>query len=336
MKISLNYKITDLTERQKIVEEICEKYSDRLTEANLEVLSNYILNALEKKERKERNILTDNRMATVNKRETSFEGIVSKLENGEDGIYSLVREDKNMILSPAISITKQDLQNLPFLHQIKEAIAFFKGFTEKNYIIQSAIIDLSQTQYLVKSAYLKPLKFNIFSLSTPPEKDWSEWVNLGDEKHVAALLKYYPKLKTDMWDRLDNDLRWILIDLENMIEAHIRDQYPDLYNLLIYRLDGLENKEVQEKLYDDFGKTYSTEYISTLFNKRIPKYIAEAAQKEELELHYIFQEKGIYKKCNRCGQIKLKHNAFFSINKSSKDNFYSICKECRNKKKKGD
>jgi hypothetical protein len=50
---------------------------------------------MEKQERKERKILTDNRMMTVNKREMSFEGLVSQLENGEDGIYNLIRESKN-------------------------------------------------------------------------------------------------------------------------------------------------------------------------------------------------------------------------------------------------
>ena len=42
---------------------------------------------------------------------------------------------------------------------------------------------------------------------------------------------------------------------------------------------------------------------------------------------------GKWKKCSRCGQIKLAHNNFFSKNKTSKDHFYSICKCCRNKKK---
>jgi hypothetical protein len=45
--------------------------------------------------KKEKKILTDNRMTTVNKRETSFEGLVSQLENGEDGIYNLLSENKN-------------------------------------------------------------------------------------------------------------------------------------------------------------------------------------------------------------------------------------------------
>ena len=45
-------------------------------------------------------------------------------------------------------------------------------------------------------------------------------------------------------------------------------------------------------------------------------------------------EKGKYKTCSRCGQIKLAHNKYFSKNKTSKDGFYSICKACRNTKAK--
>ena len=52
---------------------------------------------MEKEEKKEKKILTDNRMMTVNKRETSFEGLVGQLEYGEDGIYNLVTNDKNVI-----------------------------------------------------------------------------------------------------------------------------------------------------------------------------------------------------------------------------------------------
>ena len=66
-------------------------------------------------ERRERKILTDNRMTTVNKRETSFEGLVSQFENGEDGIYNLISEDKNTIFQPKVTITKKDLEEIPFL-----------------------------------------------------------------------------------------------------------------------------------------------------------------------------------------------------------------------------
>ena len=78
----------------------------------LEILADYLILCMEKQEKKERKILTENRMMTVNKRETSFEGLVSQLENGEDGIYNLISENKNTIFQPKITITKKDLEEI--------------------------------------------------------------------------------------------------------------------------------------------------------------------------------------------------------------------------------
>jgi hypothetical protein len=52
-------------------------------------------------------------MATVTKRETSFEGLVSQLENGEDGIYNLINESKQTIFQPKVTITKKDIEEIP-------------------------------------------------------------------------------------------------------------------------------------------------------------------------------------------------------------------------------
>lgn len=75
------------------------------TEKYLEILADYLILCMEKQERKEKRILTENRMSTVNKRETSFEGLVGQFENGEDGIYNLITQDKNIIFQPKVSIT---------------------------------------------------------------------------------------------------------------------------------------------------------------------------------------------------------------------------------------
>ena len=77
---------------------------------------------------------------------------------------------------------------------------------------------------------------------------------------------------------------------------------------------------------------HSIEYISSLWCKKIPKLLSEQAQKDFLEWYFTNKEKGKWKKCTRCGEIKLAHNMFYSRNTSSKDGFYSICKDCRNKK----
>lgn len=85
------------------------------TEKYLEILADYLILCMEKQERKEKRILTENRMSTVNKRETSFEGLVGQFENGEDGIYNLITQDKNVIFQPKVSITQKDLEEIPLL-----------------------------------------------------------------------------------------------------------------------------------------------------------------------------------------------------------------------------
>jgi hypothetical protein len=86
-------------------------------------------------------------MATVNKRETSFEGLVSQLENGEDGIYNMITNNKNMIFQPKVMITKADVEEIPGMKDIREAIKMWEAMLKKAsgrdaYIIKSAIIEL--------------------------------------------------------------------------------------------------------------------------------------------------------------------------------------------------
>ena len=115
--IKLDYTIESPEERKALVEKIIAENPD-LTPGYLEILADYLVLCMEKQEKKEKNILTDNRMATVNKRECSFEGLASQMENGEDGIYGLMSDNKNVIFQPKISITQKDLDSIPCLKQL--------------------------------------------------------------------------------------------------------------------------------------------------------------------------------------------------------------------------
>ena len=100
----------------------------------------------------------------------------------------------------------------------------------------------------------------------------------------------------------------------------------------IYKIDGKTNAEIQQLLEAEFGIKHSEEYISSLWRNKIPKLIATQAQEDFIISE--FKKLGLpFKKCSKCGQKKPAHNHFFSINKTSKDGWYSICKSCRNKKK---
>jgi hypothetical protein len=90
--IKLDYTIESPKERNELVKKILEE-NPNPSEAYLEVLANYLILSMEKEERKQKRILTENRMCTVNKREVSYEGLVAQLENGEDGIYNLLGDN---------------------------------------------------------------------------------------------------------------------------------------------------------------------------------------------------------------------------------------------------
>ena len=348
--IKLDYTLETPEERNELVKKILEENPEP-NEKYLEILADYLVLCMEKQEKKEKKILTDNHMQTVNQRETSFEGLVSQLENGEDGIYSLINEDKYQIFKPKITITKKDVEEIPFLKQLKEAIDNWdiklKHTEGKDaYTIKHALIEMRKDQYVIKNAYRKPIVFNKLTHSTYrleiPEKIFDfddngfpipEGVTLLDPKCCSAILCNYSRLKQDSWEALQSDLRWLIEDFDNVSERALQD-FPLYERIVECKVDGKQNIEIQKILEEEFGFTHSVEYISSLWRNKIPKLIASQAEDDYLYWYYLNIEKGKYKKCSRCGEIKLAHNKYFSKNKTSKDGFYSICKKCRNSKAK--
>ena len=347
--IKLDYTIDSVEERKKLVEKILEENPEP-SEAYLDILANYLVLCMEKQEKKEKKILTDNRMTTVNKRETSFEGLVSQLENGEDGIYNLMNESKTTIFQPKITITKKDLEEIPYLNQIREAIKWWeqKAKTASGrdaYIIKQTIIALRKDQYVVKNAYRKPIalaritrskNFKRMDDSYHFDADNNlvpEGISFANPKIVSAILCNYSKLKEDSYGNFESDLYYLMWDFDNLCEKALKD-YPLYERIVTLKIDGAQNINIQQDLIDNFNVKHSLEYISSLWRNKIPNIIASAAEDEILYNHYLNKEKGKYKRCSRCGEIKLAHNKYFSKNKTSKDGFYSICKCCRNSKGK--
>lgn len=304
---------------------------------------------MEKQERKQRKILTENRLATVNKRETSYEGLTSQLESGEDGIYNLINENKNQILQPKISITKKDLEEIPELRQVREAIDALKATMPRlegkaAYIVKKTIIDLSKDQYIIKDAYRKPVGCHSMNFGGKFPKELPDNTTIGEDGRAVPIgvaltdpevcsfiLCNYSKLKEDCDEKLNSDLWCLMFDFDKISTVALAD-LPVYEKIVIYKIDGMKNVDIVDKIQLEFGIKHTPEYISCLWRNKIPKLIASAAEDKWLDWYYTNIEKGEWKKCNRCGQIKLANNKYFSKNKTSKDGWYSICKCCRNKK----
>lgn len=349
--IKLDYSLESPEERNELVKKILEE-NPNPSPKYLEILADYLVLCMEKQERKQRKILTDNRMMTVNKRETSFEGLVSQLENGEDGIYNLMTDDKQIIFQPKVTITKKDLEEIPFLQQLRDSINHWEEKLKvaegrDAYIIKKALIEMRKDQYIIKNAYRKPIQLSnrmMYSKYYLPLEDTThefdengypipEGVSLLNPKICSLILCNYSKLKENNWDTLMGDMWHLLQYFDDLCTEALKD-YPLYEKIVIYKIDGMQNIDIQTNIQIEFGIKHSLEYISSLWRNKIPKLIASKAEDHWLDNYYLNVEKGKYKRCSRCGQIKLAHNKYFSKNKTSKDGFYSICKECRNKKKK--
>ena len=345
----LDYTLESPEERKQLVEKILAETPDP-SPAYLETLADYLVLCMEKQERKERKLLTENRMATVNKRETSFEGLVSQLENGEDGIYNMITNNKNVIFQPKVTITKADVEEIPGMRELREAIKMWEtklksASGREAYIIKSAIIELRKDQYVLKNAYRKPIVCTQVTRSRhfiPLEDDFDfddegfiipEGVSLCDPKVVSAILCNYSLMKQESWGEFEKDLWYLMQEFDEVADAALKE-YPLYDRICEYKVDGLQNIDIQEKIQEEFGIKHSVEYISSLWRNKIPKLIASEAEDRLLYWYFMNEMKGKYKKCSRCGEIKLAHNKYFSKNKTSKDGFYSICKCCRNSKAK--
>lgn len=349
----LDYSLESPQERNELVKKIIDETPpEQLTNRYLEILADYIIFAMDKEERKKKKILTDNRMVTVNKREISFEGLVGKLENGEDGIYNMIANDKNIIFTPKVSITQKDIDEIPALRDLRSAIDRVeqeekKAVGKKKFLLKKQLIEMRQDQYVIKNSYRQPM-YCMNAIKSFSKIDFDEHIIINEKgevqsdglitlfnpKHVSALLCNYSKLKEDCWEKFSSDSYYLMEDLDNLVERTLKEKYPLYYDLLIYKIDGKQNVEIQELLNRDHGIKHSLEYISSLWRNKIPKLLAEQAQEDYIIWYYTIKEKGKWKRCSRCGQIKLAHNRFFSKNKTSRDGYYSICKECRNKKNK--
>lgn len=347
----LDYTIADPQERNQKVHEIVNSVSpEKLTPYYLEQLTKYLTETPENK--KEKKVLTDNRMVTINKRETSYEGLVVKLENGEDGIYNFMTGgDKNILLVPKIQITEDDIATIPGLKELREEIKKVEirqraARGKQKFLLTKQLIEMRQDQYVLKSSYKLPVAMMKVTKSVnqidldehiivdengDPVSDCL--VSLFDPHHVCCLLCNYSKLKEDCWGHFDSDWWYLMEDFDNLSERALKEEYPILYDIMIYKIDGLQNKDIAARIKQDYDVSYSVEYLSAVWRKKIPKIIADKAKEEWIVWHYTYEEKGKWKRCSRCHEIKLAHPYFFTRNKTAKDGWYSMCKCCRNKKK---
>lgn len=355
--MKLDFSIKTKQGRIDYINELIKEQPD-LPAKHKEYISDYLLFTADKRQTKierdaESPILTRNREVTINKRQVSFEEMVDRLENGEDGIYALITNDKNQIMDRREKLNDDDMENIPGVKDMMRTIdslkeQFDKASGYQKYALKRQIIETWQQIYILKSSYkgmtgkgrtsnqIKqfarmplPEHVTINPETMMPESDCA--ISLFNPTHVSFLLCYYSQLKQECEDDFQSDMHFLLMDLENLAEEAIHEESDVLWDLLVWKVDGYTNEEIKKMMDSKYGITHNEQYFSTLWRKKIPKMIADQASKNWILWHYTNEEYGKWKVCGKCGQTKLAHPLFFSKN-NTRDHFYSVCKECRSTK----
>lgn len=132
-----------------------------------------------------------------------------------------------------------------------------------------------------------------------------------DKDHVKELLRI--KRGNDF----QNDLDCIVYDLEQIIgQCEFTDRQEEV---LYFWRNGKTQEEIADIL--DVKQPLISNTINKIVNKIIKQY-------EEIysDWYYLNIVKGKYKKCNKCGEIKLIQ--YFNTKKDNKDGYNNICKQC--------
>ena len=346
----LDWSISSQQQRQKIVQKIVDDTpAELLTSQCLEELASYLTQT--QKTKKDKTILTDNRLVTVNKRETSYEGFVSKLEGGEDSFFNFIGGGKEVFLTQKGKITDEDCQQIPQLQRWRESIKKIQkkqseATGPRKASLTKQLIQMRKDQYVIKQAFkptITPTK-TIKQITRPNTADEHIIIKDGlpisdspfslfSPQTVKKILLNYQQLEAAAAHDAESDIYDLMDQLKTIITETFKDT-PVLQDLLTCKICGYSNQETSDYLLQKHNTTYSLQYISALWRRKIPQKISEQAKKQYLFWHYTFKEKGQWKRCSRCGEVKLAHPYFFTRNRTSKDGFYSLCKECRRKREK--
>lgn len=148
-------------------------------------------------------------------------------------------------------------------------------------------------------------------------------------EHVYNLFLLFFELEdSSLEDNVDSTTKYLLRTLEYYIEmAQLSEVQKKILDL---KMQKVKNQDIADIVNQEFKKSYTANYISTIFRQKIIKQINDAAAyHNEIIQNLFFSEE--FKKCTSCGKILLKNSRNFVRKARSKDGFANRCKCCDKK-----
>lgn len=185
----------------------------------------------------------------------------------------------------------------------------FEGKYNK-YKVREILSCLKNSQLQMKVIIKKPIIFkDPLKDSTVLDYDKFDFTNIN---HVRALLVFNN-------ENTQTDVGCLVFDL-NVLLSKVELSHNEFIALQKWR-DGWTLTLIAQ--YLNFPNCFSVEVLLKQVSRKVVKKYLEMCE----DRHYLYYEKGSYKKCYDCGEIKLASKTHFSPYRTS-DGFYWVCKIC--------
>ena len=312
---------------------------------NLSYMAGYVLF---NKQEKNTTIIREKTQKYRDTKHISLETTVE--EQGEESVKPV--ETAYLRVKP--TVTKEDQENIPelrgyadFIEELKEKLDN-EDNPKEQYKLRQIIKGARQDQLALKLSIQRPISFTRLS-PTSHKINYDEdtgystknhgytqvsynHIQLSEPSHIAGLLKNYSSLRHASYDDTQSDIKYILDELDDLIEA--APLYEHFRFILIKRIDGLTYEELQYELQKEMGMKLSAGYISSIFLNRIPDVLSKYYIDSFEEWYYTFKQRGDYKTCTKqispdCKKNYLRTEKYFRKDRKSPDGLSTICKVCR-------
>ena len=152
------------------------------------------------------------------------------------------------------------------------------------------------------------------------------YIDFRELEHVYQMFQQFFELENATYDaELESRLPELMATLTFYVErAELSELQREILDL---KLRKVKNVDIAIVINKKWGKTYTPNYISTIFRQRIIPQINEAARYHEKVVSNLFFEEE-FKTCTCCGRTLLRDPINFTRKGRSLDGYTARCKRC--------
>lgn len=193
-------------------------------------------------------------------------------------------------------------------------------------------IDLIPANYSEET--LKPISDLYWSKQNYKPGSQQHYIDFRELEHVYEMFQVFFELNDAAVEAdLESTLPQLMATLNFYIEqADLGEMQREILDM---KLRKVKNVDIALAVNKKWKKTYTPNYISTIFRQHIIPKINDAAKYHEKIVGNLFFEEE-FKTCPKCGRTLLRDAENFTRRSRSKDGFTNRCKACEKLSRNGE